>query len=125
MGWTEKALQKHKMQKLVEEVMSSPEYKERERQMEAQWTANALARFTFMMCGFLETKHNYKKEGLKKFLKFVYAGLEETNDNPDFFTGYDSYYKTELGLDVLGELGLAIEKEGADSGESGPQTDTE
>lgn len=61
MGWTDKALQKHKMQKLVEEVMKSPEYKERERQLEAQWTANAIARIAFISCEFLENNHGYKK----------------------------------------------------------------
>lgn len=107
---TEKALQKHKMQKMVEEVMKSPEYKKREQELEAQWVANALGRFAFMMCGFLETRHGYKGEGLKRFLDFLRVSLECTTDDEDFFKEYDSYYKFEYGLDVLAEIGLGLEE---------------
>lgn len=106
---TEKLLQKHKTHKMVEEVMKSPEYKKREQEMEAQWLSNAIGRFAFMMCGFLETRHGYKKEGLKKFLTFLLANLECTGDDENFFLEYDKYYKDELGLDVLAELGMALE----------------
>ena len=112
MTWAEKELQKHKMRKQVEEVLNSPEYKEAQRKMEEQAVLNALGRFCFIMCGFLETRHNYKKDGLKKFLKFVSVSIQETEDNSDFFAGYDKYYKEEFGLDVLAELGLGLDTEG-------------
>mgnify|MGYP003319152779 CR=1 FL=1 len=63
-----------------------------------------------MTCGFLETRHGYKKKGLEKFLKFVLVGLEETEDNSDFFVEYENYYIEEFGLDVLASLGLGLEK---------------
>lgn len=58
-------------------------------------------------------------------MKYLLDCLKCTNDDEEFFLTHEKYYKGEFDLDVLGELGLAIEKEGADSGESGPQTDTE
>ena len=109
---TEKALQKHKMQKMVKEVMNSPEYKKREQELESQWVTNALGRFAFMMCGYLETRHGYKKEGLKRFLSFLLVSLESTTDDEEFFKEYDSYYKSEYGLDVLAEIGLGLEEKG-------------
>ena len=109
MGWQDKALQKHKLKKQIDEVMNSPQYKMAEREREAQWTSNAIARFAFMMCGFLETRHGYKKEGLKKFLAFLLVNMECTGDDENFFLEYEKYYKEEMGLDVLAEFGLKLE----------------
>ena len=111
MGWQEKALKKHKSHKMLEEVMNTQEFKEKKREWEAQNVADAIAKFAFIMCGFLETRYGYKKEGLKKFLAFFAKSLKETDDNDDFFVDYDKYYKYEYGLDVLGELGLGLEEE--------------
>ncbi len=109
MGWAEKALRQHKLQKQIEEAMNTPEYKEAQRQQEEQAVLNALGRFTFMMCEFLETRHGYKAEGLKKFLKFVHGCLEYTGDNEMYFKDCLDYYKEEYGVDVLAELGLGLE----------------
>lgn len=111
MTWAEKELQKHKMRKQVEGILNSPEYKETQKKMEEQATVNALARLCFIVCGYLETRHGYKINGLKKFLAFVLLNLSCTENNEMFFREYDSYYKDELGLDVLAELGLGLEEE--------------
>ena len=110
MGYLDKMRQREAKRKLAEEVMNTPEFKEVMRQQEERAVLNALARFTFMMCGFLETRHGYKKDGLKKFLAFVLVNLKCTEDNSDFFKDYDAYYKDEYGLDVLAELGLGLEE---------------
>ena len=91
--------------------MKTQKYKEMQREMEAQNVANAIGKFAFIMCGFLETRYGYKKEGLKKFLAFLATSLKEPDDNDVFFVGYDKHYKEEYGLDVLGELGMGLEGE--------------
>ena len=106
----DKYRKRYEAEKMAERVMDSPVFKEAMRQQEERAVLNALARFTFIMCGFLETRYGYKKEGLKKFLQFVGKSLDETGDNDDFFIGYDEYYKEEYDLDVLGELGLGLEE---------------
>lgn len=107
---TEKQLQKHKMRKMVEEVMKTPEYKKLEKEKEAEYVANALARFAFIMCGFLETRHGYKKAGLEHFLSFLLLNMECTSDDESFFKEYEKYYKDEYDLDVLAKLGLGLEE---------------
>lgn len=107
---TEKHLQKHKMRKMVEEVLKSPEYKKLEQEKEAEWVAKALARFAFIMCGYLETRHGYKKEGLKRFLSFLLLNLDCTADDENFFLEYEKYYKDEYDLDVLAALGMELEE---------------
>ena len=108
MSWVEKALQRHKMQKQIEEIMKTPEYKEMQRQMDEETLSNAIGRMAFITCQFLETRHNYKAAGLKKFLKFMVHCLEYTGDNDTFFIDNDTYFKEEYGLDVLAELGMGL-----------------
>lgn len=109
MAKIDKYRKRYEAEKMAKQVMDSPQFKEAMRQQEERAVLNALARFSFMMCGFLETRHGYKAEGLKKFLKFVTVSLECTEDDSNFFLEYDKYYKDEYGLDVLGELGLGLE----------------
>lgn len=116
MGWVEKALEKHKIQKQVEEALNTPEYKEFQRKQEEEAVLNALGRFTFMMCEYLETRHGYKGNGLKKFLAYVLHCLEYTGENEMYFKDCHDYFIEEYGVDVLAELGLGIEKEGAADG---------
>ncbi len=110
MGSFYKQRQRYEAEKMAKQVMETPKFKEALKEQELRATLNALARFSFMMCGFLETRHGYKKKGLEKFLKFVLVGLEETEDNSDFFVEYENYYIEEFGLDVLASLGLGLEK---------------
>lgn len=111
MGYLDKFKKRQESEKLAKKVLNTQEFKREFRRMERTATVNALARFAFMMCGFLETRHGYKKAGLKKFLKFVMVNLQCTEDDSNFFLEYDKYYKDEYGLDVLGELGLGLEEE--------------
>lgn len=110
MGYWDKVRKKEVQRKITQEVLNAPEFKAYMVKHEEQAVLNALGRFVFMMCGFLETRHGYKAAGLKKFLDFVVVSLKETDGNSDFFTGYDTYYKEEYGLDVLAELGLGLEE---------------
>ena len=110
MSYFDKARKREAKRKLAEEVMNTPEFKEAMRQRDEQAILNALGRFIFMMCGFLETKHGYKRLGLVRFLHFVKMGLKEMDDNESFFVGYNEHYIEEYGLDVLAELGLGLEE---------------
>ena len=116
MGWAEKALERHKLHKQIEEIMKSPEYKEMQRQQNEQAVLQALGRFCCIACSFLETHHNYKGNGLKTFLKHVISHIEYSGENEKYFEEYCDYCKEEYNVDILGELGLEIGKEG-ESGE--------
>ena len=111
MGYLDKMRKRQANERLAREVMNTPEFKKELHKMQEQATVNALGKFTFMMCGFLETRHGYKKDGLKKFLDFVLTELKCTEDDENFFIEYDKYYREEYGLDVLGKIGLGIDGE--------------
>lgn len=108
MSWVDNAHQKNKLQKQIDEILNGPEYKKMQEEFKTECVANALARFTFFACGFLETRYGYKKEGLKKFLEFIKLNLSCTEDDENFFITYSQHYKDEYDLDVLAELGLKL-----------------
>lgn len=108
MGWQDKALQKHKMEKLVEEVMNSPEYKKLERERNDEILNQSIAQLAFIVCEFLENNHGYKKAGLSKFLKYLNDCMGCSAKQDDFFIAHDKYYKEMMQLDVLAEFGLKL-----------------
>lgn len=112
MGWAEKALQRHKLQKQIEEIMNSPEYKEIQRQQDEQKVLQALVRFCCIACDYLELKHNYKGNGIKNFLAFAVKRVCYTGEDEKYFTDYFKYAKEEYNVDIPGEFGLDIEEEG-------------
>ena len=112
MGWVEKSLERNKLQKQIEEILRSPEYKEMQRKQEEQAVLNALARFSFIACSYLETRHYYKGNGLKTFLKHVLKHMEYTEENELYFQEYYDYCKDEYNVDILAELGLGVGGEG-------------
>lgn len=109
MSWQDKALQKHRMEKQVEEIMKSPEYKALEQKRNDEILSRSIATLAFIACEFLENNHGYKKAGLTKFLKYVNDCMECSAKQEDFFTVYDKHYKETMQLDVLAEFGLKIE----------------
>lgn len=113
MSWVDKALAKNKMKKQVAEVLNGEEYRHMQREMEERAVGNAIARLAFISCEFLENTHGYKKAGLKKFLKYLQDCIDYTMEDEDFFLTHDKYYKEMMDLDVLAELGMALEKENA------------
>lgn len=108
MSWAEKELAKHRARKQIEDILKSPEFKRMQQEEDTKAVLNALGRFAFIMCGYLETRHGYKKAGLKRFLSYLYKCMQCTEDDENFFLEYDKYFKEEMGLEVLKELGLEI-----------------
>ena len=52
MSWQDKALQKHRMEKQVEEIMKSPEYKELEQKRNDEILNQSIATLAFIACEF-------------------------------------------------------------------------
>ena len=109
MSYWDKVRRKEANKKVTQEVLNSPEFKAYMKQREEQAVLNAIGRVAYITCEFLETRHNYKAAGMKKFLAFMLNCLEYTGDNETFFIDNENYFKEEYGLDVLKELGLKLD----------------
>lgn len=115
MGWANKMHKKHQTTKIVNQIMESKEWKEAKKKDQEQAVFNAFLRLSFFACEYLEEKHGYKKKGLQRFLKYMVELMDEPKDDQQYFIDAEKYYKEELGLDVMKELGLAIRSDDDDT----------
>ena len=109
MAKIDKYRKRYEAEKLAKEVMDTPVFKDVIKEQQIKATANAIGRLSFIACEYLENKHGYKKAGLKRFLEFLYWCIDYTGEDEEFFLSHEKYYKEEMDLDVLGELGLRLE----------------
>ena len=109
MAKIDKYRKRYEAEKLAKDVMDTPVFKEVIKEQQIKATANAIGRLAFISCEFLENNHGYKKVGLKKFLKYLFECIDYTGEDEEFFLTHEKYYKEEMDLDVLGELGLKLE----------------
>lgn len=119
MGWANKALEKHKIEKAIEEALKSPKYKKMEEENKVQTTLDAYCRFCLMACDYLQMKHNYKKNGLMNFLEYASKIMKHiSNEDEDFenyFSEINQVMIDECGIDVLSTLGCGFVKDGANN----------
>lgn len=110
MGSINKQRKRYEAEKMAKQVMETPKFKETLKEQEIRATANAIGRLAFIACEFLENTHGYKRAGLQKFLKYLIHFIEEVGTDEGFLVNQDKYYKENHDLDVLAELGLALEE---------------
>lgn len=111
MGWREKELQKHKMRKMIEQIMNMPEYKEAKRKDEEQSVLRAMVNIAFITCVYLEMKYRCKKNGLENYLNFLKDIMEEVGIDEDWFVDADAHFRKEYNLNAYELLGVAIGEE--------------
>lgn len=108
MGWADKAIKKHKTDKMIKELVDSPEYQAAKMRDRENDVLNAFCEFCFVMCEYLEIKHRYKHDGLLRFLEFAKAKANEMDE--DYFVDMAQCYKDKYNLDVLDELKVEFEE---------------
>ena len=105
----DKYRKKAENEKKAKEIMDTPVFKEMMKEQGVKATANAIGRLAFITCEFLETRHGYKKAGLKKFLEFLHYCINYAEEDNELFISYEKYFKDNFDLDVLAEIGLRLE----------------
>lgn len=108
MSWTDKAHKKIKAEKMAEQIMNSPKYREARKQDMQEATINALAAFTFMGCVYLEMNFRCKRPGLEKFIDFVRETVIDFKNDDKWLEDSNEYYKDTYGLDVMECIGLQV-----------------
>lgn len=116
MSWADKIHKQQRIHKQVQEVMKSPEWKKLHREDQEQNVLQALCRFCFVACDFLEVRHNYGKKGMENFLDFVIKRMQYMEDNDQYFVEMQEYFLKNHNLDVLKRLGLKYVKDGEEDG---------
>lgn len=107
MGWADKAHKKNKADKMIDEIMNHPRYKEIKEKYRIEATLDAFYAFCFSGMEFLETKHRYGRNGLWGFLEFMAEKPNEMDEN--YYNKKIAYYKEKYDLDVLNILGCEFD----------------
>ena len=111
MSWADKALKKHKAEKMAMEIINSKKYQEAKKQDMEQAALNAYCRFILVACDFLQINYRCKRKGIEKFLKYAKEIMQYTLEDDQYFEDMNQVMIDECGIDVLYELGFKVEKE--------------
>lgn len=107
MGWVDKAHKKYKVEKLVKEVLSNPEYKKMQQQEDLKcFSCVALISIDFMM-----RKHHYGKKRIKEFCEFLEKCMGYVMEDDEYFRLLNMEIEKDTGINVLNELGIKIKNE--------------
>lgn len=121
MSWYDKQIKKQQAEKMAKELMNTKEYKDAQKQDRL----HSFALLCLTACDYLELKEGYRKKRILNFLQFMSGRMKYiADDNPDYCLEMNDYFKDEYGIDVLGTLGVKLEREGT-NGENRPQAATE
>lgn len=110
-SWVDKAHQKNKIHKMIQQAMNTPEYRQARQKDMQQASLRALSRFCLVSCLYMELNFRCGKKGLMKFLDFVKANIEEIGNDVDYIKASNEYYKNDFDLDVLKYMGMEFEGE--------------
>lgn len=107
MGLVDKAHKKYKVEKLVKEVLSNPEYKKMQQKEDLKcFSCVALISIDFMM-----RKHNYGKKRIKEFCEFLEKCMGYVMEDDEYFRLLNMEIEKDTGINVLNELGIKIKNE--------------
>ena len=112
-SWTDKALKKAKIHKMIDQAMNSPQYKKARQEDMEQSALKAYIRFCLVTLDYLELKHGYKKNGMMNFVKFAADRMNYiANDDEAYFDEMNKHFVEEFGIDAIAALGFDILKDG-------------
>lgn len=84
--------------KMINEIMNHPRYKEIKQKYRDEAVLDAYYAFCFVACEFLGEKHRYKREGMLKFLEYANSMLYEIDE--DFFVRKTEEFKDKYSIDL-------------------------
>ena len=114
MSWATKQHEKHKLHKMIQQAMNTPEYKAARQLDMVQATLRAFIRFSFIALLYLEMNFRCGRNGFMKFLEFAKKTVDEIGEDDEFIEASNDYYKSKYNLDVMEVLGLRLEKDNAE-----------
>lgn len=104
MSWVDKAHRKHKVDKLVREVLSNPEYKKMKQQEDLKcFSCLALISVDFMM-----RKHGYGKKRIQEYVEFLKKQLGYVTEDEEYFKLLNMEIERDTGINVLDQLGIQV-----------------
>ena len=104
MSWVDKAHRKHKVDKLVKEVLSNPEY----RKMQQQGDLKCFSCMALISVDFMMRKHNYGKKRIKEYVDFLEKCMGYVMEDEEYFKLLNQEIESDTGINVLDQLGIQV-----------------
>lgn len=103
MSWADKALRKSRLEKKIDEAMSSPRYKREQQKHDMK----VICVYCLISADFLSRQEGYKAKRMRRFLDHVKEQMKYIADDPEYDFGLlNEALKDETGLDVMGYMGF-------------------
>lgn len=118
MGYLDKIHKKAQMDKIVKDIMKSPQYRQAVKKDQEQAAMRAYCNFCLIACDYLEEHENYGSKRLRRFLEFAVKRMHYlADDNENYYQEMNGYFIKRFGVNVFESMGVEIVKEGADNGQ--------
>ena len=103
MSWAEKELKKAKLKKKIDEVMKSPEYKQRENEQ----NLGVCLTYCIISVDYLFRHENYGQKRVKRFLDFVKQQMKYVADDDEYnFRELNDELEKDTGVNVMAYMGF-------------------
>lgn len=104
MSWTDKALRKHRAEKICKEIMSSKRYQDARKADSEEATAKAFDSFMVISVAYLHDRQGFGKKRLLDFIDYVVEQMHFVEEYPDYFESMNKELAKETGVDVLNNI---------------------
>lgn len=104
MSWVDKAHRKHKVDKLVKEVLSNPEY----RKMQQQEDLKCFSCLALISVDFMMRKHGYGKKRIQEYVEFLKKQLGYVTEDEEYFKLLNMEIERDTGINVLDQFGIQV-----------------
>ena len=104
MSWTDKALRKHRAEKICKEIMSSKRYQDARKADNEEATTKAFDSFMVISVAYLHDRQGFGKKRLLDFIDYVVEQMHFVEEYPDYFESMNKELAKETGVDVLNNI---------------------
>ena len=101
MSWTDKALRKHRAEKICKEIMSSKRYQDARKADNEEATTKAFDSFMVISVAYLHDRQGFGKKRLLDFIDYVVEQMHFVEEYPDYFESMNKELAKETGVDVI------------------------
>lgn len=101
MGWTDKALQKHRNHKMVQAAMKDPRYIAAQKKERNEAVQKALDIFLVVSVAYLHDRLGFQRKRIIRFLEYADEQMKYLEELPDYFESMNEAIREETGIDVM------------------------
>ena len=104
------AFRRAEINRLIRQAMQSPQFKEMRRKEMEQAVLQAMTKFAFIGCEWLDLEHEYHHDDFLRFAEWLRVRYIELGDDEGYLRDVSKYYKDKHDADIMRVLGTTFEK---------------